>query len=155
MMEGFFESMLFAMVIGAALPLGYWMYRLGYGSAQSDYAKKFHANTSCPPPDDAIKSAKEVKSFLYDICWEMGIDKNEKGVDRAFGNVDKELANFIRYFHALGLELVIRKVADYDIEEVEQDLYEFQNEADLRLKKHLGIDPESLRKKRVGPYKKE
>ena len=132
MMEGFFDAMFFSFIIGLSFPLGFWLYRLGYGSAQSDYAKKFHASTTCPPPDDAIKSAEEVKSFLYDICWERGIDTEEKGMSRAFGNVDRELANFIRYFHALGLELVIRKVSDFDIDEVELEMYEFQNEADLR-----------------------
>lgn len=109
-------------------------YRLGYGPFQTKWAKRFHANTSLPPKDDAVTSSQDVISFLYRRCEELNLETDERGLRRALDNVTPKLEEWIRVFHACGCELVIRKVADSDIGENLQDLYLFQNEVDIKRK---------------------
>ena len=109
-------------------------FRLGYGPFQTKWAKRFHANTSLPPKDDAVTSSQDVISFLYRRCEELNLNTDERGLRRALDNVTPKLEEWIRVFHACGCELVIRKVADSDIGENLQDLYLFQNEVDIKRK---------------------
>jgi len=125
-------------VITIFVPLLYLAYRYGYGSHQAKYAKKFHASTSLPPRDDADKSARTVMSYLYRRCEEMNLDTKEKGIKRAFDNIEY-LHDWIRMFHAFGCEMVIRKVADSDIGENTKNLDQFQDEAEINWKKHYKL----------------
>lgn len=131
-----FEFFIYCVLSSVFFPIGYYFYRLGYGSYQAEFAKKFHASTSLPPKDDASKSYQAVKSFLYSRCKERNLDIREKGLARAFENIDIKLEHWILVFHALGCEMVIRKVADSDIGENIEDLNQFQNEVDIKRKQY-------------------
>lgn len=89
-------------------------FRFGKSIFQFPRAKKWHACTICPPPDDAIKSAEIIKSFLMKRCVELNVDIQKSYVDEMINYGD--CSQFIQLCHALGCELVIRKVCDKDIE---------------------------------------
>lgn len=94
----------------------YYAYRLGFGSFQATAAEKMKASTICPPPDDAIESAREIERFLHGIAREIGADLSADCIrNRLKDGMDTE--ELVRMCHALGCELVIRKVSDTDIEE--------------------------------------
>lgn len=120
MMDFFFggitaEDFFSIIMIGGLGPVVcYYAFRLGYGFCQSDKAKKLNACTTCPPPDDAIASKQETDSFLFEIA--------EKRVDeQIYHSLQTEdstqIVEFFRLCHALGCEVVIRKVSNDDIEE--------------------------------------
>lgn len=97
-----------------------YAYRLGFGSFQATAAEKMKASTICPPPDDAIESSREIERFLYSIA-------NETGANLSAGCIRNRLKDgmdtkeLVRMCHALGCELVIRKVSDGDIEELKHE----------------------------------
>lgn len=94
----------------------YYAYRLGFGSFQATAAEKMRASTICPPPDDAIESSREIERFLHGIAREIGADLSADCIrNRLKDGMDTE--ELVRMCHALGCELVIRKVSDTDIEE--------------------------------------
>jgi len=137
-----FEFFGYCVLSSVFFPIGYYFYRLGYGSSQAEYAKKFHANTSLPPKDDVGESRRKVICYLYQRCRDMNLDIRETGLARALENLDVKLKCWIYFFHTLGCEMVIRKVADSDIGENTKDLNEFLNEIDderRRYRKENGL----------------
>ena len=147
MMLEFVQSLLFGGIIALAFVSSYYMYRIGFGLYQVFYAKKIHACTTCPPPDDAIESSREVMCFFYNRCREMKLDMSEQELKRALINAEKKLEDFCRLCHALGCEVVFQKVSNEDIGENTSDLKAFQDEADLRQKKFYGVEPDSYKRK--------
>lgn len=81
--------------------------------------------TSCPPLDDALKSAKAIGKFLYfraNCNTQILIDKVGPGeysrvdVFDIYRGKNYQVVTFIRLCHALGCEVVVRQVGTEDIE---------------------------------------
>lgn len=99
-------------------PLMLFAYFITSALYQDWKARKLNICSHCPPSEDSYRSENRVNCFFEKLAEEKGI------------NIDsfhewkyaKDSARFIRVVHALGCEMVIRKVSDEDIEEeLEED----------------------------------
>lgn len=88
-------------------------------------SKILNAPTSCPPLDDALKSAKEIGYFLAEranwnshILATKGAKKYQsQDVSNIYRGKNYQVATFIRLCHALGCEVSIHQKGVEDLEE--------------------------------------
>lgn len=108
------EWILLALLSG---PVCFCAYVLGMAVRRMMHARKINACTVCPSSEDAERDESRINAFFYGISSEAGIDlrANKELWQQAQKNHD-----FIRVCHALGYELVIRKVSDKDIEQLNE-----------------------------------
>lgn len=105
------EWLLLALLCG---PVAFWFYTLGMSVKRTVYARKTKACTMCPPFVDAERDESRINAFFYRIASERGLDLCTHGM---LWKQASKSRDFILVCHALGYELVIRKVSDTDIEE--------------------------------------
>lgn len=81
--------------------------------------RELHASKGCVWTDDAIECMKRIRFFLFDINERERL--NDKPADFYLWKIPSDAIRddvfFVRMCHVLGCEVVIRKVADHDIEE--------------------------------------
>ena len=111
---------LIALKWGVVMCLGivvaWYCYRLGYGRVQTRMAAKLGASTTCPPRNDAKRSAENVRSFLANAAKMRGMNLRDLCNNQIKCDLDI-LPSAIRLLHSVGYKLIIKKVSDSDIEE--------------------------------------
>lgn len=101
---------------------------IGFTSCYYEHriTKLLNAPTSCPPLDDALKSAKEIGFFLANRAnWNYNIlitngNYQSQDISNIYFGENYQVVTFIRLCHALGCEVIIKQKGAEDIEEVEE-----------------------------------
>ena len=112
--EDFFNIIL---IVGIGPIVCYYAFRFGFGLCQNSKAKELNACTTCPPPDDAIESKRNIDRYIYRIAEERGIDINQPFFKEMMNVPDKVIIQIFRLAHALGCEFVFRRISDHDVED--------------------------------------
>lgn len=112
--EEFFNILL---IFGLGPVVCYYAFRFGFGLCQNSKAKELNACTTCPPPDDAIESKRNLERYIYRAAEEQGIDTDQPFFKEMMNISDKVIIQTFRLAHALGCEFVFRKVCNKDIED--------------------------------------
>lgn len=88
----------------------------GYNRHRKKLCRELHAAYLYPYTDSAIKSQSEIYYFLRKAGREVAAPTEEHQLWQLLSDRDPDIRFFIRMCHALGCEIVIRRVADHDIE---------------------------------------
>lgn len=114
-MAYFILIVVFIIILGATI--GYYDCRI---------SKIMNAPLTCPPLDDALKSAKAIGRFLSKrangnteiLVTKVGPgDYRREDVSSIYWGKNYQVATFIRLCHALGCEVLVRQRGTEDIEE--------------------------------------
>lgn len=88
----------------------------GYNRQRKKLCQELHAAYQFPWPDDATKCQDAVDGFLRKAERGITVPSDEMKLWEAPGSRSEDINFFIRMCHALGCEIVIRRVANRDIE---------------------------------------
>lgn len=107
----FCEWLILALLGG---PVFFCFYNVGMAVKRMFYAKKTKACTVCPSFEDAYNDESRVNAFFYGIAEQNRIDLQ---AHKRLWEQAKKNRDFLLVCHALGYELVIRRISNTDIEE--------------------------------------
>lgn len=107
---GFFTAGALCVIIGIS---SLW----GYNRHRKKLCQELHAAYQFPWPDDATTCQSAIDLFLYNAQKSIAEPSEESLLWKMPDRRSEDINFFIRMCHALGCEIVIRRVADHDIEE--------------------------------------
>lgn len=107
---GLFAAVALCMIIGIA---SLW----GYNRHRKKLCQELHAAYQFPWPDDATTCQRVIDRFLCDAQKSIADPSEESKLWKMPDRRSEDINFFIRMCHALGCEIVIRRVANHDIEE--------------------------------------
>lgn len=107
---GFFTAGALCVIIGIS---SLW----GYNRHRKRLCQELHAAYQFPWPDDATTCQMAIDRFLCDAQKSIAEPSEESLLWKMPDRRSEDINFFIRMCHALGCEIVIRRVADHDIEE--------------------------------------
>lgn len=93
----------------------------GYNRHRKKLCRELHVAYQYSYVDSAIKSQSEIYYFLRKAGREVAAPTEEHQLWQVLSDRDPDIRFFIRMCHALGCEIVIRRVADHDIETYPDD----------------------------------
>ena len=112
----FIAAVVGLIVTGVLIVLVGIVFLWGYNRQRKKLCQELHAAYQFPWPDDATKCQGAIRAFLRKAERNIAVPSDEMKIWEAPASSSSDINFFIRMCHALGCEIVIRRVADHDIE---------------------------------------
>lgn len=112
----FIAAVVGLIVTGLLIALVGIVFLWGYNRQRKKLCQELHAAYQFPWPDDATKCQDAIQAFLRKAERNIAVPSDEMKIWESPDSSSSDINFFIRMCHALGCEIVIRRVADHDIE---------------------------------------
>lgn len=109
---------LIIMALMLIVPFGilYLVYEHYAKKRQRELYRHLHTAHYFPPIDDALESMNEIRYFLNSQTRKNGLSGQDLKDWEYPNKYSSNLRFFVQMCHALGCEIIIRRIADHDIE---------------------------------------
>lgn len=122
------ELFMWCSIVGTASAIA----TIVYGRYKVKAAVELKACVKIPPCDDADRSVKSMVSFICKRMYALGFpgmgSDGFSMLDTFDPDMKREMTKFVKMCHACGCEVVVRQVANYDIEEQSNEVNQVVSE---------------------------